>query len=335
MSNINIWAGTTALMYKVHLDELFNAGSVNIKGNYINKINEIGFRWKESSSSSWTEKIINQKNGFYQLYSEILPGHSKSIDNGIYVCEQYVDDQNKYLYPIYVLISGLTSNTSYDVESYYVCEGNKVYYNNETTTTIDGSSVIRFSSISYDQDLQREINDNEQYGILLNNLLNQILNNINYYYGMFFNGNRSYSVLVVNTRDYGGAAMVASTNKLYVSRYTLDGITISGGINSNYFKNVIALFIHEMAHSTMIINNNEWTKYLTPGTSTYYSISNTYKGKVDNFMKFATNADNSEWLWMGKHNFPVISGTYDYRIIGNSLVVAACELSKQAIPNNN
>ena len=48
------WAGRTALQYNVFLDKFYdNTG--NIKSQYSGKLTDIGFRYKQSSASSWVE----------------------------------------------------------------------------------------------------------------------------------------------------------------------------------------------------------------------------------------------------------------------------------------
>lgn len=288
-------AGVTALMYNVHLDILFDVGSKTIKEEFYEKVSDVGFEWKEHQASEWNHaSIYSSTDPLYFIYW-INDGSVHSYDNYMYKSYNYSNNYDYVVYPTRVIIKNLQKNTSYDLRSYYVCEGNTVYYNAQTITTLSQESNISFKAPVYDSSMDGKTYDKD----LIENNLRQVEEIVSKIYNMFFYGNNTqYDIIIKANVNYAAAA--AGTEITY--NYT----TLQG-----YMETIRSTTIHELAHCNM---NGDITS------------SDDYKDNIIKFMEFATNAPYAIWKWMAGHNYPVISSeSYDY--MDDCLVVAACEWS--------
>lgn len=287
-------AGVTALMYNVHLDILFDVGSKTIKEEFYEKVSDVGFEWKEHQASEWNHaSIYSSTDPLYFIYW-VKDGRVHTYDNYMYKGYGHDDNFNYTVYPVRVLIKHLQKNTSYDLRSYYVCEGNTVYYNAQTITTLSQESNISFKTPVYDSSMDGKTYDKD----LIENNLRQVEEIVSEIYNMFFYGNNTQYDIIIKA-DVAYAAAASGT------RITYNYITLQG-----YMEDIRSCTIHELAHCNMKGD----------------TMSDDYKDNIIKFMEFATNAPYAIWKWMAGHNYPVISSeSYDY--MDDCLVVAACEWS--------
>lgn len=291
------WPGAKALMYNVELANFFNANG-RLKSEFSYSLIDIGFEWKPTSSQNWTS--VSLKN-VEDTYISILDDVKEYDEDGEYPCIRYTITENSGIYPIRVIIKNLTPNTSYDLRSYYEVEEVKNYYNQQTISTLEFESDITFSELHITQSAIDNVDEQE-----LEDFKNRILTAktaVLEIYDMFYASDESeYNVSI----DYSNGNWAATGGG--------GSVTFNARFRSETTEQIRSVFIHELAHCDMRIDNNR--------------PSDTYKNKIIKFMEFATNIPHAMWKWQGAHNYPVIS-SQRYGFLDDCLVIAACELSKE------
>ena len=287
-----VLAGVTALIYDIVLDILYTLPIGNSKPEYYGKIVDVGFEWKESSSSSWEHVSVAVQTD--STMDNI--GYLKEMQNdNNYWFKQYKAYQNKYcIYPLKVLIKNLQKNTSYDLRSYYSLKDEHdnvtvYYYNQKTVRTLDSSGFnLVFSEPEYDETLPYDFET-----ILSNYRI--VENNVKEIFNMFYaNIDRTYAVKFV---DGNNSEMLDNTICLSCL-----------ALLSNDLIDCTGTMIHELGHDLL---------------------NSSVKGDEDEvvkFMEFATNAPNARWRWLVKHCYPIMTAE-KYRYVDACLVVHAYYLT--------
>lgn len=289
------WAGRTALQYNVFLNKFYdNTG--NIKSQYSGKLTDIGFRYKQSSASSWVEislvktdfvgnpNTIHAINNGGKSWVDYISYEDSPLDSQ-YMCTRY-EPQYKYLYPCRVMISELTPNTSYTLESYYKLNtsSNKIGYNTQIISTLSGSNTLNYT-YNFTSDMTEEFKESfkaefESAIRIIDSWLTGLTKNLRI---EFSNSSGHWAA------NAGGD--VITYNTFYAD---LEGIR--------------STTVHELGHVLM--------------SSTF----NNYNSIVK-FMEFATGIPKASWKWMSYHNYPVIS-SQSYSFIDDSLCAAAYQVTR-------
>ena len=297
-------AGSKALLYNVHHDNIFNTNG-KIKDEYVNDIIDIGFEWKQSTIQTWTRVSLKKTTKTYISSIDELKNYNDEIAEQ-YMCERYTSSETRGVYPTRVLIKNLMQGMTYSVRSYYISseQTEPVYYNEQTIQLFNSVSTIAFSEPNFTTSAKNTDNISEEELQSFTDTVVQCCSEVAEIYKMFAPG---YTTQVGLTIDYDSkgnwAASAGSGHVTYNSAYRNES---SNGVRS--------VLIHEMAHNFMLNEKN--------------APNPTYKDKIIKFMEFATNAPHAMWKWQASHNYPVISSAR-YTYMDDCLVVAACQLSQE------
>lgn len=308
-------AGPTALAYNIEVTDFYeqDTSKPHVRTEFANKITDIGFEWKKTSDSSWTK--ISLKNNahtyFYSCDGDVFTANSyvwygrsisynyvqkmeKTISGKKYYFQQYIVNKTgyerhpMYPFPIRVIITELTPNTSYDIRSYYVHNTNgTIYYNVQTINTLPNERTLTYSNITLTNNATTAL----QNGSLLQttvdnftNLMTDITVEAQKYFKWFYNYN---DVTITLKIDYSktGEGAVSSGNTI---RFNLYYKTFS--TNENITRSTL---VHETGHCL-----------------THDKSDGTKKPSIIKFMEFMTNSPYANWKWTGGHVYPIISSQY-------------------------
>lgn len=298
-SNNHILAGATALFYNVHLDTFFETDK-SVKTDFVNKITDIGFEWKLSSSQSWTSVSLKVGSlSYFTSLNQVNDGGSEMPDG--YMCQRYTSYENTGVYPTRVMIKNLSPGLSYDVRSYYITDGTKKYYNAQSTTLLSHSSQLVIEDPTYSTSATENVSEED-----LEEFTNRIVQACSMAVEMYALFTSLFDRTMTLKIDYD-----ATGN--WAARAGGSSIDYNAAFRSESLDGVRSVLVHELAHNNMVNDHN------VPNA--------TYKDKIIKFMEFATNAPYAMWKWQGSHCYPVISSNR-YSYIDDCLVVAACELSR-------
>lgn len=196
--------------------------------------------------------------------------------------------------PIFVLIKGLTSNTTYHVGAYYKIGTEYTYFNEVTVTTkAPSNTALVFTSVDISSDIpSTHTADAETYKDNLE------------------------EILPVVTDIFNDATKVNNTYTATVAYDTNNWAANSGMyFNCNYMDSGGSLrstIIHELEHNHFIPHMMQ---------SDYFS---KYE-YVIKFMEFATDCEGASWGMIDDHYYPVISSArYDY--VDDYLVAMATDV---------
>lgn len=299
-SNNYALAGVTALMYNVHMDMFFNTND-SIKEEFNNVIKDIGFQWKEASSSNWIVFSLKTATLTYIKNLNNLILNDEERNDG-YMFGHYSDNAIAGVYPIRVLIKNLMSGGVYNLRSYYTTDEGTNYYNDQTITLLTNGSTMHFSEPNISSSATENVSEQELQDFT--NRCAESCNLVQEIYSMFFCDYTTEIKLAIDYDSGGNWAAKAGGNN----------VTFNSAYRSESVYGVRSVLVHEMAHNTMFKDFN--------------NPNPTYKDKIIKFMEFATNAPYAMWKWQSAHNYPVISSAR-YGFMDDCLVVAACQLSKQ------
>lgn len=298
------YPGINIIIYNIWLDDFFSTPNSNSSIN----IYEIGFEYKESGSSTWTSVCLAKSDSSFQNYIELCNQinsiwnqykESELIEDYSYIAEANSTSANfssNIIYPIKVVIRKLNQNTEYQIRAYYVGES-RVTYNLSTIKThnrLGERFTPEFTSnsgVSLENNNDPENPDDiKYYEIRLNNVITMLNDTIDFYYTQL-----PTSIIGLYLTDYLNGAKASSGYPIQMVK----------DYNNDEARTVI---IHELGHNIMEINDS------------------LYKEDIIKFMEFATHYPNASWIWMAKHNYPIISSARytvvdDYKVlIGINLV---------------
>ena len=289
IQNNYLIAGTTGVMYNVELQNFFDSEG-NRKTSF-NGLTDIGFRYKKVSDSNWTIMSI--------ITSENLIPHIRVIENGEIDSNHILQRYGVYkghIYPCRVLIKGLTSETSYIFESYYIQNGITTYYNRQETVTLSSTSFVSFSELQYSENLSSSTPDEEfkqEKMALLQEGLEKLVEILNMFCPVDWTFNPC--------GYYQPGATIAGLSGMDFNIYY--------GTTVDYYRSTA---MHEAAHNLFIQSGG--------------FVSENDKIK---FMEFATSIEGATWKnGAAGHNYPVLSSAR-YSYMDDCLVAAACWLSQQ------
>lgn len=290
------YAGTDAILYNVELDKI----GFYLAYNYLSRI---------SSNRNITEvgvNIVEQiPNGISRSYpvltgSNQLPiikssHHSINSEFGIRIVSGNINNSGititpNRVIPIRVVFKGLTPGSTYNIHSYYIEDGNTITFNECEVTTMLRSSNITYQCTEVIK-AQSSITD-AQVQALKNNLDKAC---------------EIYNSMTAFTKANIGRSGDGSFTA------TIDSSLIEGANSGMNFRpeSGLSTCVHEMAHNLMY-------PYYPDDTS-----------MVTKFMEFATYSENATWVWLGGHNYPVISSE-QYNEVMNYFVAAACYVCRAA-----
>ena len=315
--NNHAWPGITALLYKISVERFCRNDNTLIKEEYYG-LSEIGVEWKKTSDSSWVTVRVSPES-YSCYYCHHFLWNYNVLDNGYRIFNSTA--RNEYCtYPTILLIENLEPNTSYDVRTYYVLNGEKETYNAQTIATLNKEPfTFEFEEPTYDSSMDGVEIDYEN----VKNMLSCALVQLKEIYAMFLHsleGNEMYNVTIVRNVDFV-AAIYSSTNHIIINYEYL-----KREVNDNNVSLLFSFLVHEMAHDKLA-NDDHITNNIT---KQYSETQLVYLDKVIKFMEFATSSPYACWQWKGIHNFPLISSA-GYGYVENCLIAAACELSQEAM----
>lgn len=288
-------ANKTSIMYKykfsVGTDDICSNISLSssVAGYYFNTnypIEEIGVYYYTTNQSNKTILPMS-KLTFSNLYLSVS---ANSITDGSITYKSRI----VLTAPIFVLIKGLTENTTYHVGAYYKIGTAYTYFNEETVTTKPASyTALIFTRVDIGGSVPSSMQTNaETYKTNLENILPVVID--------IFNDatNVDYSYIATVTYDpYNWAA--------------------DGGMNFNCNfmdsgDTLRSVIIHELEHNHFIphmMQSDYLSKY-------EYAIK---------FMEFATDCEGASWGQIYTHYYPIISSArYDY--VDDYLVAMATDV---------
>lgn len=274
-------AGTTALMYNVWFQDLFNEDGSKKNPS----LEDVGFRYKKTSVSTWNEYSIKEQGRIFNNISAIL--EEGTLSENIYV-QRYRVYKN-YIYPCRILIEGLDSETSYQIESYYTINGQKTFYNRQTISTLPDTSNISYDEITWSSVNPVPEDKKEEARMIVESALSEMTK----IYRMFCPVEWHFSPSCYWVDDGIAADSSMTINVRNVDSYEARTV-----------------LVHEMAHNFFIQNRNEQAS------------------DIIKFMEFATGVEGAMWKDTGLHNYPIISSAR-YSYMDDCLVAAACWVSKQ------
>lgn len=291
--NNYIIKGTTAVLYNVELTRFFN-GNGTLKSEFQGSLQDIGFRIKPSASTIWEEFSI-RKNWNGTPFNSPISNISDIEDNFIGPQARYrykrFNIYKNHIYPCRVLFTGLQTETSYDLESWFIKNGNITYFNAQTVTTLPQSGVVSYDALSWDDRKVVPADKIDEVTTVLVEALNEMCD----IYNMFCPVEYSFTPVVY----WDSTIITTASSDMRYNGYNC----IKYGVKSTA--------VHEMAHNL------------------YNSGGGTAANKR-RFMEFATSVESAKTKTLAGHFYPVISGAqFDY--MDNCLVAAACWVSRQNI----
>ena len=292
--NNHVIVGTTAVLYNVALSQFFN-GNGSLKNEFSTGLHDIGFRIKPSASGTWLSYSIRKGfdgTDFDNDISNISDIADNEVPSSRYRLKRF-DIYKEHIYPCRVLYKNLERGVSYDIESYYVKNGNIYSFNSQTFQTLAQTDTCSYNELSWDtskpvpQDKRQEVQE----------LITEALDEMCEIYNMFCPVNYSFTPVIY----WDDTIRTTASSDMRYNGYNC----IKYGVKSTA--------VHEMAHNHLN-SGNFWGR----------------TDKIIRFMEFATSVEDSYSVWVGGHNFPIISGAiFDY--MDNCLVAAACWVSKQNV----
>lgn len=300
------WAGRTALMYNVFLDDLFDIGVSYTTSNTqcttkssFSSLTDVGFEYKKSSDSAYTRVSVVKDSykgrtianldyiGGTVTWNSNLNTYVEDIDAGDNIKMRRYNVQYNHIYPCRVMIMGLEPGVSYDLRRYYIA--NNVLHTDyeQTITLLSGTNTIVCNGFTFDSAPSERQKQNLQDGV------NQAIVIMD----MWFTGLEwTFTVKTI----WDDVPWSAKRSMRYNSKYAYDW---GGSADS-----ARTITIHEQAHNYMVATYNN-------------------SDKIIKFMEFATSVPRATWKWMGEHNYPVISSNH-YTYIDDCLVAAACQVTR-------
>lgn len=301
------WAGRTALMYNVFLDDLFDIDTpyttadrlCPIKSAFSGVLTDVGLEYKKSSDSTYTRISVVKDAykgrtiaaldyiGGTATWNTSLNTYVEDIDAGNNIKMRRYSVHYNHIYPCRVMIMGLEPGVSYDLRRYFVVDDTSHTDYEQTIALLSGTNKIECTGFTFDSHTSQGQGQNLQEGV------NQAIAIMD----MWFTGLK-WSFAVVTIWDE--QSWSAESSMRYNSKYAHDW---GGSVD-----NARTITIHEQAHNKMVST---------------YSNSN----QIIKFMEFATSVPGATWKWMGTHNYPIISSNH-YTYIDDCLVAAACQLTR-------
>lgn len=300
-------AGAAAFMYNVDLYQFFDISNNKKTYSQYSTLSDIGFEWKGSSQSQWTSVSVRNEmtssDGYIKNLNYINNGSSSDINMGDkYKCVRYSPLGDK-IYPIRIMIMGLSPSTTYNIRSYYVLNGVKTTYNEYSVTTLGNKSTVNFSTPQCDSAVTANVSEEELSAYL--DKVEEACSQAKQVFEMFYN-NYNKTITIKVEYDQNGGAARAGTG--------IEQIVFNGFYRTESIEGMRSVVIHELGHVLMNID--------TPKSK------QAYKDKKTKFMEFATDCPYADWKWLGKHCYPIISSNR-YSFIDDCVVVSAYNLSKQ------
>lgn len=301
------WAGRTALMYNVFLDDFFDISYpyttsdsyCTIKSTYSEKLTDVGLEYKKSTDTSYTKvsvvkdaykgRIIPNLSyiGGINTWDSSTNAYISDIDAGSNIVVKRYNIKYNHIYPCRVMVTGLEQGATYDLRRYYVANNITQTDKEQSIALLSGTNTIVCNGFTFDSVPNELQKNNLQSGI------NEAISIMD----AWFTGLKwTFTVTTLWDANYWSA----DSSMRYNSKYASDwGSSIDSART---------ITIHEQAHNWMV--------------STYNN-----QEQIIKFMEFATSVPRATWNWMGAHNYPIISSNH-YTYIDDCLVAAACQLTR-------
>lgn len=301
------WAGRTAIIYNIFVDDFFEKIEYKntsyysyatilydyyLKKEYKNNVlYDIGFQYMEVNNPNSLKTYSIKGDEFPEYEHAIISKTTDKMANDNVVYKRGPKSQNDFIFPCKVLVTGLKPATEYIFKRYCVIN-NEFVFNYETTISTLEDSQNSVSCLGFNFDSSVTENEKKIFEQGIQDACN-IMNMMSIFDFHF----------TAKTQNAKGTSWAAKSNMIYNSQHS----------STWNRENLRSTTLHELAHNFL---------------------DEDFKGSdVTEFMEFATGIPNATWKWMNIHNYPVISSA-DYDYIGDCLVAAACQLApKIKIPD--
>lgn len=310
------YAGTTAIIYNFELDyPQLNFTQSN------NGITEIGIRYKKQSDSEWNTSIKLSKDNISTLNYDNLIEPPEYNNNRQYINEEIINSADylidickatNRIMPIRVVILNLDSNTTYNIQSYYIKNNITTTFNECSPTTLTPGNIhFECSSVG---------------GNVTDTFKQKLKVHIDCACDI-------YNRMTAFNKETSGTDNVGSQNNGVFTATGVKNVGYAGQDDMSFSNYGIDVIVHEMAHNLMYIWSGgrirgtnyryEIPKYYYDGVDLNASLRQKAEAKITKFMEFATHSEGATWKWQDHHNYPVISSA-QYNLVDNYLVAAAC-----------